>query len=252
MNWTLSAFETMRLTALPPPPPQPTTLIRARPSCNSLSFMTTSWCKSAFATASSSWFLVCSLEKISEPPHCFLSERHLLPVFVVGTRVGFQTPLHEPDRDRERRALGAIGKTRHAARLAQAHRSVEDDLGGVGGAHQSRASACDHDARGQQSVEAALADLFTRHHEDLLHARADDLREEAPRQRVDAIAADLAHLDLLAGVDHLGQRVAVVELQALVLVERRTKADGDVAGSVVAADRQYRELARGAVVVNDH
>src|SRR5450759_4034590 len=42
MNSTLSAFEIMRLTAFPPPPPQPTTLIRARPSCNKLSFITSS------------------------------------------------------------------------------------------------------------------------------------------------------------------------------------------------------------------
>src|SRR4029077_1335933 len=101
----------MRLTALPPPPPQPTTLIRARPSCNSLSFMTPSWCKSAFATASSSWFRVCSLEKISQPPHCFLAERHLLPAVVVDARVGLQSPLHKADRDRERRALGTVGQT---------------------------------------------------------------------------------------------------------------------------------------------
>src|SRR4029077_20171779 len=121
----------MRLTALPPPPPQPTTFMRARPSCNSLSFMTTSWCKSAFATASSSWLRLCSLEKISQPPHCFLADGHLLPAVVVGARVGFQSPLHEPDRNRERWALGAVGETGHAARLAEANGGVEDDLGGV-------------------------------------------------------------------------------------------------------------------------
>jgi len=43
MNSTLSAFEIIRLTAFPPPPPQPTTLMRARPSCNWLSFITSSW-----------------------------------------------------------------------------------------------------------------------------------------------------------------------------------------------------------------
>src|SRR5260370_1180788 len=112
-NSTFKAFEIMRLTALPPPPPQPTTLIRARPSCNSLSFMTSSWCKSAFATASSSWFRVCSLEKISQPPHCFLAESHLLPAVVVDARVGRQSPLREPDPDRKRRPLGPPGQTDH-------------------------------------------------------------------------------------------------------------------------------------------
>src|SRR3989442_11694476 len=103
----------MRLTALPPPPPQPTTLIRARPSCNSLSFTTSSWCKCALAMASSSWFRVCSLEKISKPPHCFLvgrTEPDLLAPVVVGRGVRLQTPLHEPDRNRVGRALCAVGE----------------------------------------------------------------------------------------------------------------------------------------------
>src|SRR5712664_1587340 len=165
--------------------------------------------------------------------------------------MGFQSPLHEPDRHRERRALGAVGKTGHTAGLAQSHRGVEDELRGVGGTHETRAAAGHHDTRGQQPVEAALPNLFARHHEDLLHARADDLREEATRQRVDAIAPDLAHLDLLARVYDLGQRVSVVELQGLGLVERRAQADGDVAGHVIAADREHRQPARGAVVVND-
>src|SRR5207245_4285585 len=217
MNWTLSAFEIMRLTSLPPPPPQPTSLIRARPSCNSLSFTTSSSCKCALAMASSSWFRVCSLEKISKPPHCFLvgrTERHLLPGVVVGTRVGFQPPLDQPHRDREGRPLRAIRQTGHSGWLAQSHRGVEHELGRIRRAHEPRAAAGDDDARGQQPVEAALSHLLARHLEDLLHARADDLGQEAPRQGVDAIATDLAHLDLLAMVDDLGQRVAVVEPQA--------------------------------------
>src|SRR6266852_7076539 len=219
----------MRLTALPPPPPQPTTLIRARPSCNSLSFTTSSWCKFAFAMASSSWFRVCSLEKISKPPHRFLvrrTERHLLPGVVVGAGVGFQAPLDQPNRDRERRTLRAIGQAGHAARGAQPDRRVEDELGRVGRAHETRSATGHDDARGEQPVEAALANLVPGHLEDLLHARADDLSEKSAGQCVDAIAADLAHLDLLAVVDDLRQRVAVVELQALRFVEGRPEADG--------------------------
>src|SRR5712691_111015 len=254
MNWTLSAFEIMRLTALPPPPPQPTTLIRARPSCNSLSFTTSSWCKFAFAMASSSWFRVCSLEKISKPPHCLLigrTERHLLPGVVVVARACLHAPLDQPDRNRERRALRTVGQTGDAGWRAEPDRGVEDELGGVGRAHETRTAAGDDDARGQEPVEAALADLLAGHLEDLLHARADDLGEEAPREGVDAIAADLAHLDLLAVVDDLRQRVAVVELQALCLIEGRPQSDRDVARHVVAADRHHSEVSRGALVVND-
>src|SRR6266852_3177365 len=231
--------------------------MRARPSCNSLSLIGMTWSSlvRSLAMASSSWIRVCSLEKIAQPPHCFLirrAEGHLRPAVDRSARVVPHSPLHEADRHRERRPCRSIGKTGHAGWLAEADRSVEDELCGVGGAHEARTAAGDDDPRRQQPVEAALAHLFARHLEDLLHARSDDLREEAPRKRLDAIAANLSHLDLLAVVDHVRQRVAIVELQALGLVERRSQADGDVAGHVVAADRQYRPVARSAVVVNDY
>src|SRR5581483_7681259 len=258
MNWTLRAFEIMRFTALPPPPPQPTTLIRARPSCNSLSFMLmtrSSFSGCALAMASSSWLRWSSLEKISKPPHCFLigrRQRHgLTSVGVHRVVMRSRAPLDQADRGRELRPLAAVGEPAQTGGLAEAHRRVEHRLGGVRRAHQARAAAADHDARGQQPVEAGLADLVARHAEDLLHARADDLGEEPARQRLDAVAAHLPDLDLLAVVDDVGQRVAVVELQLLGLVERRAQTDRDVARHVVAAHRQRGIVARGALVV-DH
>src|SRR5467141_1837521 len=200
----------MRLTALPPPPPQPTTLIRARPSCNSLSFTTSSWCKCALAMASSSWFRVCSLEKIAQPPHCFLvrvGKRHRLAGSVTPDR-GARSPLHKSGRDRERWSLRLVGQTDEPGRLAEAGGGVEDMLGGVHRAHQARPAAGDDHARGEQLVEACLANLFARHLEDLGHARTDDLGEEAAGQRGDPVTTDLPYLDLLRVVDHLGQGVA--------------------------------------------
>src|SRR5260370_7421050 len=100
MNWTLRAFEIMRLTALPPPPPHPTTLILARPSCNSLSFISIRWSsfECALDMASSSWLFVFSLEKISQPPHCFLIRvaegDRLARVAVIRTSA--RPPLHPP------------------------------------------------------------------------------------------------------------------------------------------------------------
>src|SRR5438477_7076552 len=257
MNCTLSAFEIIRLTALPPPPPQPTTLMRARPSCNSLSFITmmrSSFVVCALAMASSSWFRVCSLEKIAQPPHCFLvrgSQRHLLSSVLEISRVRARSPLDEADRDRKRRALAAVREPGHADRLAKAHRGVEHRLRRVGRAHEPRAAAADDDARGQQAVEACLADLLASHQKDLLHARADDLGQEPARQRLDAVAAHLPDLDLLSVVDHVRQRMPVVELQGLGFVERRPQSDGDVAGHVVAADRQHGQMPRRALVVDD-
>src|SRR6266545_3916265 len=232
MNWTFRALETIRLTALPPPPPQPTTLIRARPSCSSLSFMTIRWSslECALAMASSSWFFVCSLEKIAQPPHCFLvrgSERCGLARVAVH-RACARSPLHKATGDGERRSVRLVGQSRQPERLAQAGRRVENDLRGVHRSHQPRPAAGDDDAGGQQLVETRLADLLARHLEDLDHARPDDLRQEAARQCL-----------------------AVVELELLGLVQRRAQADRDVARDVVAADRQHGHVPRRAVVVDD-
>src|SRR5947209_672179 len=202
--------------------------------------------------ASSSWFFVFSLEKISQPPHCFLvrgAERDGLSrrrMTVVA-----RAPLDEPGGDRERRPMRLVGEAGEPERLAKPGRGVEDRLRGVHGAHQPRATARDDHARRQARLEARLPHLLTRHREDLNHARADDLGQEAARQGADAVAADLPDLDLLAVVDDLGKSVAVVELQALGVVERRAQSDRDVARDVIAAHGKNREVARRAVVVDD-
>ena len=85
-----------------------------------------------------------------------------------------------------------------------------------------------------------------------MHPRSDDLGQESPGQGLDAVTADLPHLDLLTVVDDFGQRVPVVELQVLGLVQRGAQADGDVAGDVVAAHWQHRQVPRGALVIDRH
>src|SRR5450759_1610472 len=132
--------------------------------------------------ASSSWFRVCSLEKIAQPPHCFLirdADAHLLASADVtaGRRAG--SPLDEADRHRERWPLGTVGEAGHAQGLTEADRRVEDGLGCVRGAHQARTPAGDDHASREQAVEAALAHLFMRHLEDLPHPATDDLGQEA-------------------------------------------------------------------------
>src|SRR6266853_3648553 len=147
--------------------------------------MTTSWSEFALAMASSSWFRVSSLEKIAQPPHSFLirvAERDGLPRSVTSDRRA-RPPLHETGRHRERRALRLVGEPDEPGRLAEAGGGVEDVLGGVHRAHEARAAAADDDAGGEQLVETRLAHLLARHQEDLGHARADDLGQEAARER---------------------------------------------------------------------
>src|SRR5450759_2178537 len=204
--------------------------------------------------ASSSWFRVCSLEKIAQPPHRFLirvAERDGLSGSVAANRRA-RAPLDETGHDAERRPLRLVGEADEARRLAEPSGGVEDVLGGVHRAHQTRSAACHDDARGEQLVEACLAYFCARHQEDLAHPRPDDLGEEATRQRGDPVATNLPDLDLFRVVDHLRQRVPVVELEALRLVERGAQADRDVARDVVAADRQDCDVPGGAVVVDDH
>src|SRR6267143_134811 len=101
--------------------------------------MTTSWSEFALAMASSSWFRVCSLEKIAQPPHCFLirvAERDGLPRPVTADRRA-GPPLDETGRDRERRALRLVGEPDEPGRLAEPGRRVEHQLGGIHRAHQA-------------------------------------------------------------------------------------------------------------------
>src|SRR5260370_6884314 len=188
MNWRLRALEMMRLTALRPPPPHPTTLILARPSCNSLSFISIRWSsfECALDMASSSWLFVFSLEKISQPPHCFLIRvaegDRLARVAVIRTSA--RPPLHQPGRDRERRSVRFVGEPGQTDGLAEARGSVEHRLRGVHRAHEPRPAAGDDDTGRKQLVETRLADFLARHLEDLDHARPHDLPQAAPTPRL--------------------------------------------------------------------
>src|SRR5207237_9282202 len=139
-----------------------------RPSCNSRSFRTMTWCCFEFdlSMASSSWLRVCSLGKISKSPHCFLIgrfQRQRLSTVGVCAYVTARAPLDEPHCDRKGRSLSAVGQTAHPNGLAEPDRGVEDRLRRISGAHQARAAAGDHDAGRKQAVEARLANLLARH-----------------------------------------------------------------------------------------
>src|SRR6202171_786466 len=155
--------------------------------------MTTSWFEFALAMASSSWFWVSSLEKIAQPPHCFLvrvAERRGLPGSVTPGRRP-RPPPDEPRRHRERRPLRLVGEPDEPGRLAEACGGVEDVLRAVHRAHQARAAAAHDDAGREELVETGLAHLFTRPLGDLGHARSDDLGQGAPRAGRDPVSPGL-------------------------------------------------------------
>src|SRR5260370_39269685 len=105
--------------------------------------------------ASSSWLRVCSLEKIAQPPHCFLirAAKRGLAVSVVACGRP-RAPLHEDGRDSERGPMGLVGKAGEPGRLAEPIRGVED-LGRL--AHRApepRTAGCHDDARWKPVVVA--------------------------------------------------------------------------------------------------
>src|SRR5260370_26844965 len=81
----------------------------------------------AFAMASSSWLRVCSLEKIAQPPHCFLirAAKRGLAVSVVACGRP-RAPLHDAGRDSERGPIALVGKAGEPGRLAEPSRGVEN------------------------------------------------------------------------------------------------------------------------------
>src|SRR2546427_8308245 len=147
--------------------------------------------------ASSSWFLVCSLEKIAQPPHCFLirvaESGRLARGAVGGARV--RSTLDQPTRDGKRRSMCFVGEPGETDWLSETRRGVEAHLRRVHGAHQSRAASRDNDARRQELVEPGLAHFLARHLEDLHHPGSDDLRQESAGPRLGAIAAALSQPD---------------------------------------------------------
>src|SRR2546430_9273895 len=131
--------------------------------------------------ASSSWFLVCSLEKIAQPPHCFLirvaESGRLARGAERATRV--RSPFHQPTRDGERRSMCFVGEPGEADGLSETRRGVEDHLRRVHGAHQSRTASRDDNACREELIESRLAHFLARHLEDLHHPRTAEIRQQS-------------------------------------------------------------------------
>src|SRR5439155_13130701 len=102
----------------------------------------------------------------------------------------------------------------------------------------------------QQPVVTALLHLLARHQEDLAHAGADDLGQVTTGHGLDAVAAHLVDVDALFDRDHVGQGVAVAELERLGLGQRGPEPDRDVVGDVVAAHREHGQPEQRDLVVH--
>src|SRR5919201_1990221 len=220
----------MRLTALLPPPPTPTTLIRALPSrvrsisCGATSSLSRSSRarkkRSAggrdpgpFVRSGSSMFNdSLPLEEIAQPAdRALIGGAH--PGRCRDMAVGavlFQPPAEKADGGGVRRARDLLAHPRHAGGRAHSHRQIEQGLGGVEHSHEAGSAAGEHDSGREEAVDAAAADLEANHLEELLDSRGDDLGEGAAGNRLDSILAHLVKLDHLFAGDAGGHRVPAI------------------------------------------
>src|SRR5712664_3503450 len=266
----------MRLTALPPPPPRPMTLIFAACGVSSSSksgrrvrsrSIRPSSC--ARAPARRVRALRVSLASVANRGGCSLPRgRSRLEDFTQPTdepppeareraarrvrpradrSLPTRTVQREPHRGGVHGTLHHVHETAHVARHAPAHGLVEDRLGQLGNPLHDRAPAGDDHARRQRLFESRAPHLARHEAEDLLDARLDDLRQHLARELARLAPAHRGHVHRLLRGHQRGERAAVVLLERLGGGERRAQADRDVVADVIAAERQDRGVPDGAV-----
>src|SRR5439155_1848057 len=92
---------------------------------------------------------------------------------------------------------------------------------------------------------ARFLDLAMDELEQLLHARLDDLAEDAPVEHPRGAAAHARHLDGVVLVQARALRAAELHLDLFRLDHRRAQTDGDVVGQMVAAERDHARVLDG-------
>src|SRR5579859_4145467 len=211
----------MWLTALPPQPPAPITLIRAPGSAFSINSIITEFPPphppNYFRPARKIMPHACDLKKIPHPvadprtkPAPTLVPRRAVAVSAARSGVQQQT-----GRRRVHRLHQFFRQPFQIDRQAAPHRKVEDALGQLLRSLEQRGAADQHDA-GAEAVEHARANqLALRHREDLFHARLDNLAQQMARDEARIAAADAGHLHHLVAPDHQIGRDAVTQLDPL-------------------------------------
>src|SRR5688572_18900605 len=199
---------TMRLTALLPPPPIPSTLIFAprRASGSSTSRISMSPSRCVIDRLPSEELL----EDAAQPPG-HAAERAGADARQLRRAVAVRIE-DQPHRRGERRAVDVIGKAPDANGTAAPDRQVEDLLGNLGHPLEDRPAAGQHDAGVERLLVTGAPDLVPDEVEDLLRARLENLREDPPRHQPRLPAADAGDLDRLVLVHHRRERAAVLAL----------------------------------------
>src|ERR1700722_19745159 len=242
---------TMWVTALPPPPPTPMTLITALWLYASISsnivvapIRRTGWLKlhlSYYRSVSS---------KVSLEPGAHAIERALRAREPAAFCSGHYVVAGIEQKPHARGINGIahdVGEPLHLLRHPEAHRHVKHFLGKLDRAFHLGAAAGEHDARGDELLEAASAQLLAHEAKELLIARLDDLGERLAREAPCGAVTDARHFDALVRIGKLRERAGVADLDVFGVLRRRAHRHGNVVRDLVAGDRDHRGVADRAV-----
>src|SRR6185312_13813998 len=223
----------MLLTALPPAPPTPITVMRGLSSFSSWGMVRLM----VILPSDDSYVFSKPSPQAENPP-----VRQSDGIAQRAGRFGLfrKREMHQAGGRREGGAGGRRRQPGDAARHADTDLLVEDQRGEFAHAGELARAARQHDAAARQFVEAGTVEPVAHHVECLFEARRDDPHEIGFRYAVGRrvlVVADLRHRDHLALVGRRGDAAALQRLHPLGFEQRRRQAAHNVVGDVVAADR---------------
>src|SRR5487761_221165 len=233
----------MRFTALQPPPPTPMTLIFA-PFCGS----------SLNETRSPASFGIIP-PPLKIPPlksSCSIPRKKTFQLFrpTAGTlrRVTARTRSieHQADGSRVLGLRNPFGDFAQTARRSQSHRQRKYFLREFDEAAEPRASAGEHNSRGNLGIESRAAQILADHGQKFVGARLDNFaqisREHGSRRPV----ANAANFDGRIRAHDFAPCAGVLALRALGFGNRRAQSDGKIVREMVAADGDRRGVPHDA------
>src|SRR5580704_2587508 len=248
----------MRLTALLPPPPTPMTLIRASLRASSL--------KQMRSPLSSIIHLVNSVVS------CWRSAGRPRPAPAVLGALPREQRLHTRPKSRrlqparEPRPMPVIRHAQHRRkfRLSQKrwhlrHRHWPSETRGfpqdgfrhVKNAGKARSPSAQHESSDAVLQNAGVAQVIAQQLEKLAGTRPKNFARHALRHHARWPVSDRRHLDFIALGNQRRHRVAKVLLKRLRIRQPRTHADREIAGKVVAADRNHGRVRDRTLLKND-
>src|SRR5687767_7588321 len=188
---------TMRLTALLPPPPTPTTLMRAPVRCSSASFSRNGVSRMSVIQAST---LEKFLEQSAQPSgdaskragaHHATGLAHMISLRVQ----------HQSDSRRELGIAYVIGEAADTDRQPAPDGEIEDLLGKLGHPLENGPASRQHDAGVERLLVTRPADLIPHLVANLLRTGLQNFRQHTPRHEPRLSPADARDFDRLVFID---------------------------------------------------